>query len=248
MPLLFTCRRCFVPACLALGALHALPALADKPAASASPVVLAAAQKIVLQHVVPSDVIKQMRWDRSTNLPAGVAQIVPLPAQNALSVTATLAGLAQVREIVNLLDIAPRQVHVKFLLASVSEAVLKAALGADGSVTGPPAARFLQTLTKQGAILYSTSLTTANNVNANWRFVLDSQYLAETFAFTPHINGDNSVTLALDAALPEVAGKREVHTLRTVQSGGTLVIVMPPARSNPDKQAVLLFVLPTVLR
>ena len=251
MPLLLTCRRCFLPACFALGALCvlpvlAVPVLADKPAAAA-PVVQAAAQKIVLQHVVPNDVIKTLHWEQPTNLPAGVSQISALPAQNALSVTATPTGLAQVSEIVKLLDIAPRQVQVKFLLASASDAVLKAALGTDQSATGLPAVRLLQTLTKQKAIAESTTITTSNNVNAS-----ESHFYGPTapmtFAVTPHVNGDNSVTLALDAVLPEGTSKREVHTLRTIPSGDVLAVVLPPAHSSIDQQFVLLFIMPTVLK
>ncbi len=250
MLLFLPCRRCIfsclVPACLALGALCALPVLADRPAGSAA-LAVQTAQKIVLQNVVPSDVVKQMHWDQPGALPSGVTQISALPAQNALSVTATPAGLAQVREIVKLLDIAPHQVRVKFLLAFVSEAALKAALGTDQSVTGIPAARFLQALTKQQSIAASTTITTTNSVSASESCFYGPK-APLTFAVTPHANGDNSVTLALDAVLPEDAGKREVHTLRTVQSGGTLAVVMPPARASTDKQFVLLFVVPAVLK
>lgn len=242
------CRHIFsVPACLALGALCALPALADMPAVPAASAVQAAAQKIVLQHVVPSDVIKTLHWDQPANLPAGVTQVLSVPLQAALLVTATPAGLAQVREIVKLLDIAPRQVQVKFLLASASEAALKAALGADQSATGLPAARLLQTLTEKKAVSASTTLTTANSVNASMSLFYGLK-TPMTFAVTPHVNGDHSVTLVLDAALPEGTGKREVHTLRTVQSGGTLAIVMPSAIPSTSEQIVLLFVLPIVLK
>ncbi len=250
MPLPLTCRRCFVPACLALGVLCALPVLADKPAASAVPVVQAATEKIVLQHVVPSDVIpsdviKQMHWDQPANLPAGVTQVLPVPLQNALAVTATPAGLAKVQEIVKVLDMAPRQVQVKFMLAYVLEADLKAAgLGSEQYATGLPAVRFLQTLTEQKAISASTTLTTANNMNAGMSLYYGPR-TPLTFAVTPRVNIDNSLMLALDAAVPEGTIKHEIHT---VQSGDTLVIVKPPASLNAAEKSVVLFVIPTLVK
>ena len=58
-----TVRRAFVPLCLTLGVLlSARPALADTPT---KPTVQAStAQTIVLQHVVPDDIVKMMHWEQ----------------------------------------------------------------------------------------------------------------------------------------------------------------------------------------
>lgn len=269
MPLPLSCRRCFVLTCLTLGALCALPVLADTPAASAAPTVQAAAQRIVLQNVLASDVHKQMHWDQPVNLPAGVRQIVTLPMQNALLVTATPAGLAQVREIVKALDIEPRQVEVRVALAHAPEASLSAS-GIDFNVApqtapattgaapvpvlvlyryaaGSAAARFLQKLTEQGEVTQVSALTTANNASASMSFSAEPQ-AAESQAFTvvPRINGDNSVTLALGAKILDSTAKYEVHARRTVPSGETMLVVTPPA--TPDEKSLLLLVTPTALK
>ncbi len=246
MLLSLSCRRCFVPACLALSALCVLTVRADTPAAPVTSTVQAA-QKIVLQHVVPTDVIKQMHWDQTANLPAGVTQILPVPLQNVLLVTATPAGLVKVQKIVKRLDIAPRQVQVKFMVAYLSVAELRAALSFDQHTTGPADAVFLQTLTKQGSIAVSTVITTANNVNASTSLFYGPK-TPVTFAVTPHINSDNSVTLALDVKVPADADTSAIHTSRTVHRGDLLVIGVPPATPRTGKKNFLLFVIPTLLK
>ncbi len=244
MLLSLSCRRC-VPACLALGALCVLLVLADTSASSAVPAVQAAAEKIVLQHVIPGDVIKKMHWDQAAALPVGVTQVVPVPLQNALLVTATPAGFAQVSEIVTSLDVAPRQVQVKFALAYVSDTDLKAAgLGPDQYVTGLPAARFLRTLTQQQALAASTTLTAPSSENASMSFSYSSK-TPLTFGVTPRVNLDNSLTLALDVSLPEGTIKNEIHTVR---SGDTLVIVKPPASPGANEKSMVLFVIPTLVK
>ena len=77
---------------------------------------------------IPSatDVVSLMHWDRPVNLPAGVTQVKPLPAQNALAVVATPAGLAKVQQIIKTLDIEPRQVQIRYAYAPASDADLKA--------------------------------------------------------------------------------------------------------------------------
>ena len=263
MPQLYRRHIC---ACLALCALGSLTALADPPVVPSVPVAPAAAQRIVLQNVIPIDLIKTLHWDQAPNLPAGVTQVLPLPTQNALAVTATPDGFAKVREMVKILDVVQRQVQVNFALAQATDAELKRS-GIDFIIvpqkepqpgnaptpvrvlslyaSGPPAAHFLQMLTKQKAVSASTIIAAANYVNANWSFFDGSLKAVETFAFTPRVNSDNSVTLALDVELPEGAYRHEIHTLRTVQSGDTFVVVMPPASLDTHAKSLLLFVTPT---
>lgn len=239
---MLTRRHGLVPACFTIGLLaFTLPLLADTPAA---PFVSATgAQIIVLQNVVPGGVMRIAHWDSPPQLPVGVSQIVSVPVQNALLVTATPAGLAKVREIVKLVDIAPRQVQIKFALAYVSDADIKAAsLIPDQDATGLPATKLLQVLTKQKAIVASTTLTTANYVYASLSFSYGPA-TPLTFGVTPRVNSDNSLTLALDAAVPGVSVKHEAHT---IQNGDTLAIVKPPASSGAAEKSMVLFVTATV--
>lgn len=69
---------------------------------------------------------------------------------------------------------------------------------------------------------------------------------ALVFAATPHINGDNSVAIALSPVFSISGVRHEVNTLRTVKNGDTMVIVMPPIASQPDGKDLLLFVTPTI--
>ena len=253
--------RCgLVPACLSLGALLCvLPVFADTP--TAPPPSVLAPQTIALQNVVPSDVIKMMHWDLSSKLPAGVTQIQSLPAQNALTVTATPAGFARVRDIVKILDIQPRQVQIKYAVASASTADAEASgvsfdlVSAEASAgsktfylcaTGKPAAQFLQTLTKQGTVTEEPDIVTTNNVAASLSMSSGSTVLS-SFAVTPRINSDNSITLALHAVFLNGAVKREITTLHTFRNGDTTVFSMPDAYTQAKgSKMVLLFVTPTL--
>ena len=201
MPLLFK-RPAFLPACLMLGALLcALAALADLPAAPT--VSTAPAQSIPLQHTVPGDMLKALHWDQTAQRFDstaqihfdGITQISSQPATNSLSVVATPAAFAKVREIVKLLDIAPIPVQIKFALANATAADLDATginfdlvpypglefapkPGTDpaGSATPPTVLRyatgkdvalFIQTLAKRGAVVQEPTISTSNNVNAS---------------------------------------------------------------------------------
>lgn len=254
---MLTLPRGLVPACLTLGVLlSALPLLADTPAAPS--VSVSGAQTIVLQHVVPGDILKMMHWDLPSKLPAGVTQIVSVPTQNALLVTATPAGLAQVREIARLLDIVPRPVQIKFALASLSETDLKASgLGFSfvpltasdlhqGFVRytgGPLADRLLQTLVNKQAVTEVADITTNNNVAASAALSVTSlPLISQQISVIPRINADDSLTLNLHAAFSQGAKKREVSTITTLKSGELLVLVMPPATTG--EQNLLLFVTP----
>ena len=252
-------KRGFVPACLTLSALlAALPASADTPAAPS--VQASAPQMIRLQHVVPGDIVKMMHWDMSSKLPAGVTQIVSVPLQNALLVTGSPSGIAQAREIARLLDIVPRPVQIKFALASLSETELKAS-GLDFNFVpltasdlhqgfvrytgGPLAVRLLQTLVNKQAVTEGPEMTTANNVETLTTLSVPSlPAFSQQIRVTPRINADDSVTLDLHAAFSESPGKREVSTLRTIKSGETLLLIMPPASASD--QNLLLFVTPTL--
>jgi type II secretory pathway component GspD/PulD (secretin) len=257
-------RRAFLPACLTLGTLLcALPALADSPAVPAGVV---QAKTLPLQNAVPGEILKTLHWDQAANLPAGVTQISAQPATNSLSVVATPAGLAQVRQIIKMMDIAPRQVQIKMALAHVTDADLKASgvvfesaplpslltlpMPDTKYAAGSAVALLLQTVTKRGAVTQAPVITTTNNVAASiaQSTTLPSQaVLSETFAVTPRINSDDSVTLALHLVLLDGTAKREIKTLRTVQNRDTLVLAMLSSDPAKGRGSLLLFATPTIV-
>ena len=229
---------------------------------SAAPVAMT--KTISLQHTTPADILNLLHWDHPTSLPAGVTEVRSLPAQNALTVVATPAGLAKVQDIVKALDIEPRQVQIKYAYALASDADFKASGIAlvsasqtepglkPSSVTsgaGDLATRFLAALTQRGSTTQGPVITTTDNVAASISLSSISpaqgiQFL--TFAATPHITGDNSITLALHPIFTVRKVRHEVNTVRTVKGGETMVIVVPPVASQSDRRNLLLFVTPTI--
>ncbi len=245
----------------------ALPPLAHaiSPHKATSPLPTAqaaGAKTLVLQHTVPTEVVGLMHWSRPANLPAGVTQITPLPAKNALSVVATPAGLAKVQEIIKALDIEPRQVQIKSAYASASDADLKAsgielgsayetglkpssiAYGAKNHVT-----QLLEALTQRGAVTPGPVITTTDNAAASISVssILHAQGVQFlTFAATPHINGDDSVTLTLHTIFAVNEVRNETDSFYTLKNSDTVLIIMPPKASQVDRKDLLLFVTPTI--
>ncbi len=278
---LLTDRRVFLSACLTLGALLcALPTLAESPAVPAAGAIQA--QTITLQNVVPGDLLKTMHWDQRATLPPGVTSIVGVPISNSLLVQATPAGLAEVRDLVKLLDIAPRLVEIRFALAKTPPAALDAlginfdlvpqpGLGGTpptvmGYATGHIVSLLLQTLTKQRAVLSSSVVITANNHDSTLSLSGGQaisglpNVTAFTYSVTPRVNSDDTVTMALHPqATWRVVGKtnsdgtptattQDLHTLRTVRSGDTLVLTNLFAGAAGAKgEHLLLFVTPTII-
>lgn len=223
-------------ACLLLTALlGAAPASADPPAATPS-------QTIVLQHTVPGELLKSLHWDNAKELPAGVTQITTVPASNALAVVATPDGFTQVKEIVALADIAPRQVKMEFALAALTDAQLKglgirfdppaipASTHAKATPTGyasaAATAAFLRKLHTRGVPVQSMTMTTTSNVDGSATFTggISLPHLdGVTFAATPRVGDDGAVTLLLHPqALGHVAGNARLL--------GTSVATMEEAR------------------
>lgn len=266
-------HRAFLPACLTLGTLLcSLPAFADSPAAPTAGA--AQAQSITLQHTIPGDILKALHWDQSaqqfdsvaTIHVEGVTRISAQPATNSLSVVATPAGLAEVRQLIKILDVEPRRVQIKFVSARATNADLKASgiifesaplpslltvpMPDTRYATGNEVALFLQTLTKQGAVTQAPILTTSNNVDASISLttMAHSQVVSSvTLAVTPRVNSDDSVTLVLHPVLLDGTAKHEIKTTRTVKSGDTMVIIVPPSAPSAGGKNLLLFVTPTIL-
>lgn len=269
--------RAFLPVCLLLGALFcAPPTRADTPAAPGA----VQAQRLVLRHVVPEEIVKALHWDQRAHLPPGVTDITSLPVSSSLLVQATPAGLAEVRELVKLLDIAPRPVQIRMALARVTEADLKAS-GIDfalfsfpaaprtrtGYAAGKDVARFAEALQRRGAVVQSSGIFTFNNKEANLSLSGGQPIPAlpnvETFSFavTPRVNSDDTLTLALCPKMSwRAVGKAnppgllarnqswDLETLRTLRSGDTLVITnLFVGATGVKGDQLLLFVTPTLM-
>ncbi len=223
-----------LPLCLAAAFLSAGPTLAQS--APAAP------RTIVLQHIVPGDLLKSLHWDNAADLPAGVTQITALPTTNALAVIATPDGFAQVQEIVALADIAPRQVKMEFALAALTDAQLKAfgirfdppAIPASAHAKATPTgyasaaatAAFLRKLHTRGVSVQSMTLTTTSNVDGSATFTGGTalpQLEGVTFAATPRVGEDGAVTLLLH---PQVLG----HAASNARRSGTAVATLEEAR------------------
>lgn len=212
-----------LPLCLAAICLSAGPTLAQS--APAAP------RTIVLQHVVPAELLKSLHWDNAKDLPAGVLQITALPTTNALSIVATPDGFAQVKEIVALADIAPRQVKMEFALAALTDAQLKAfgirfdlipVPGIKGLppktikyASGKKVTAFLRTLQARKMCPPASALTTTTNTDAKLllsRYPLLPNVRGVVLEATPRLGEDGAITLALSP----------------------LVVWHVPGKANPD--------------
>ena len=269
--------RAFLPVCLLLGTLFcASPTLAAAPVAPDA----VQAQRLVLRHAVPEEIIKALHWDQRANLPLGVTDITSLPISNSLLVQATPTGLVEVQELVKLLDIAPRPVQIRMALARATEADLKAS-GIDfalmsypaaprawtGYATGKDVARFAEVLQRRGAVVQSSGVFTFSNKEANLSLsggqAIPALPNVKTFSFaaTPRVNSDDTLTLALRPKMSwRAVGKAnppgllarnqswDLQTLRTLRSGDTLVITnLFPGATGVKGTQLLLFVTPTLM-
>lgn len=249
MPL--TSLRAALPVCLLFGSLCTIFPASANPAFAGT----VETRELPLLHVTPVDIVHQMHWDQTRDFPDGVTQIQADTKKNALSVMATPAGFAGLKELVRLLDIAPRRVKIKFVLARATATDLEASglhglslvplapvgaapAGFVGMASGGPALSLLKLLIGRKAVLQSPTLTTTNNGDALLS-VSGSSVLAGwssfTLAATPRVNSDNTVTLRLHPSISKcVAAKpggspvtttQELQTLRTVKSAETLVLI-----------------------
>lgn len=154
-------------------------------------------ETIFLRHVIPSEVIKTMHWDKAANLPKGVKFVAPDAKTNALIVRADASGLAKVQDIARALDIKPRQVQIQSYFVRASRADLDAS-GIDvalvpqptpegGDKNAPP--RFAQTASGSAVadffkklaadkrhIAQAPTITTTNNVRA--QIAINQSFLA----------------------------------------------------------------------
>ncbi len=177
--------------------------------------------KIRLNHVQPSDFVHTLKTaniTRSTGggdsdvqeplLPFGIKNVVAYNADNSLLVTGTAEAITQFRDIVRLYDVKPRIVLLKMRL-------MEARFAADGK--------------RSEKTLQTPILTTVNNGTGKVSVTGRGGYEIEV---TPHINGDNSITLSMNWNLRILQNgnrqiTRTVQRTRRTRAGQTLRLAVP---------------------
>ena len=220
--------------------------------------------RLILRHAAPSNILKWMDWDdtrdnaKNPRLPDGVARIFTLASNNSLLVVATDSGYEKFKQIVTALDIAPRQVQIKVLLAALPKSLNLAIDLADPM-------RALATLQETNAVVYqSQSLTMDSGTLVSFpiditlprletdmpswglwaRLVGQAQntlVAIPTSRIEPQVNTDNSITL-LTIAGADGTGE----TIHTVFTGGVEVYEITYLAQTPGYR-VFLFLTPRIL-
>lgn len=187
-------------------------------------------------------------------LPEGVRRIFALQSSHALLVDATEEGFATVARLVQILDVAPKQVQFKTLLVAVP--ATRVGLDAPAADAG----RFLAELLRgERRVIPTPLVTTTDGVGATISFsyppppvggirLIQAGLTAGRsdpsprveFRLTPRINADG--TLTLRAAFGELA----VPTDRTLRDGEMTVyeVTGPQAASG---ERLFFFLAPTIL-
>ena len=230
--------------------------------------------RIILRHMLSSDVFQRMGWkteildpfaknqslptQAEANLPEGVAKIFALQSNNSLVVYTTEAGYKICREITAALDIAPQRVKIKTLLAVTSHQAID---------LSDPTQAILQ-LHKANAEFYQpTPVLTDNDTPVTGQFVppfrvgdrfwvsppMNGSYLVAipVLCVTPHINSDGSITFSLDfskvASTPNPAFPNQPTTIIHTVSNGEMAAYDVTRYFPPSDYRRLLFVTLTVL-
>ena len=202
-----------------------------------------------------------MNWDiladgaRNPNLPDGVARVFTLQSNNSLLVEATASGYERLKQIVTILDIAPKQVQLHVLLAAIPKSlnlaiVLADPLGALATLQRTNVAVYQsQSLTVDSGTLASFPISMtlprretdmppwARLVAQNWNTLA----AIPTFRIEPQVYSDNTITLLTTAGADGTA-----TTVRNVGSGGLWVYEITYLAQTPGYR-VLLFLTPTLL-
>ena len=204
-------------------------------------------QKLLLQNVVPGQLLKFLHWDTPAGtLPPGVTSVRSLPSDNALIVDATPEGFAKVKEIVKALDIVPRQVKIKIVFVRPTAKDVEA-LRPD-YLSGKAAADLFALLVRRGdQVVEAPVVTTTDNVPATIQMSAQADAahnftMTNGFSVTPRVNGDDTITLTVQTQLGSTSSR---PTQNTVRSGEMLMVrETKGANGLPER---LLFVMPTLL-
>lgn len=141
--------------------------------------------------------------------PAGVRRVTAVPRENAVVAVGTAAGLDELAGIMRLLDVKPKAVTVQIEVAQVEG--------------------------KKRTLLFAPSVVTQNNQEAKISTQLaDSNKPVYSVTVTPHINGDNTVSVQVKCVftitLPSgekgttIRLQKEIDTFRRSRSGEVVTL------------------------
>lgn len=205
-------------------------------------------QKLTLQHVIPSEILKLMHWNaektakpapRNPNLPDGVQAIYALQSDNSLLIQATPDGFTSVKAVVKTLDIEPRRIQVQWQMIDVPESDWKKleGIGDKDKLLAALAPGNYKTIS-------GPTVTTTDGVQATVKVETKVPYgpkqdfltVGQSTTVTPRVNTDGTITVQVTATDLEVAGPpaeangapptttQSISTIRTAKSGETIIL------------------------
>jgi len=240
--------------------------LAHPPAATvAAPLAGYQWRTLVLQHAVPSDILRMEHWGASAAhpaaLPAGVRRVFALQSNNSLLLEATEEGYATVAKLIKALDVAPKQVEFSTLLVAVPAT----RVGLD--VPDADAARFLEEVSRgEASAIPTPTVTIAHGGSGTIYFsyprppagpsvrppaarlqLVQAGLTPEQtgpatrgeFRLTPRINTDGTITL--DVAF----GDLPAPAPRTLRAGELTVYELTGAQAGSGER-LFFFLRPTI--
>ncbi len=221
---------------LTLPAAHAQPPTpvpapqAAPPASTPKPTSTFHWISLVLQQATLGTVRALTGWDRNGTLPEGVDRVYFLESTHSILVHATPAGRAHMQEVINAIDVAPRQVQIKVAFVTVTAADLNASglhfdripmdrlenagkppqkpvLAADGSAV----TAYLATIVDRRPHVFGPTSTTNDgtpaqfNVEIGTNPAITDPLRQEVFGLeaTPRLNKDGSIALQLRLTGPD---------------------------------------------
>jgi len=211
----------------------AVPSIADTQPAHQT-------QSITVVHVDPLDILTTMKWTAG-NFPAGVDAIAA--DKGALNVTGTDAGIADVRAVVDALDVEPKLVYVsiQLVLANRSDIDSFGIAYGDGELpfkmaSGDLVEKMRAQLAVEPSVLGSQSGLVKDGSGAvllvnSVRFPALLPLSSIHFSVRPRVNQDGTTTLKIipqelfvgATAQGPVTASKDVTLTRTVHDGETMV-------------------------
>ena len=156
-------------------------------------------KKLSLKYRLPSEAVRLIKENvvpvgveqPTPKLPEGITELVPDDTDNTVAVRGTPTAVRELEAMIRLLDVKPRHVKVEMRLIEIR-------LADDG--------------TRKETLLQSPIISTTNNTEAMISFRTSGEIRSGTkILLTPHLNGDDSITLQLSLAL-DSSSKKSVAT------------------------------------
>ena len=225
------------PAAFVIAALAPASLRAQTPAAPPAAKAAAQSETLVLRWIKPSEFVRQLTPPDlngdSVSLAPGLTRLSPDDAKGRILVQGSEKALAQLHEIVPLLDVEPRQV-------SLTARILRVPAGTTVSID--PAAPRLR-----GIVVTTAQAKARNNERVTLYAVGDGKLFHVELA--PHVNGDRTVTITMAVSdgsqsapsggeASAVPAKIKSETRRT-QSGTPLVASLLPVSGLNNTQYYL---------